>query len=143
MNVREATMEDLDWLVEQSIAFCTEHRIPFDADYLPELTHQVLDAGTNVLLIAETHERVGMLIAVRHPHPYSPNRSCLTELAWWVVPSARNSRAGAALLATYIKLGQATADQVSLSTLVDSPINHDSLLKRGFMPREMSWILEN
>jgi hypothetical protein len=142
MNVREATMEDLDWLVEQSIAFCTEHRIPFDADYLPDLIHGLVD-GNNLVLIAETDERVGMLIAMRHPHPYNPSKACLTELAWWVVHDARNSRAGAALLATYIKVGQATADQVSLSTLVDSPINHDSLLKRGFMPREMSWILEN
>lgn len=70
----------------------------------------------HVLLVAEKDDGtvVGMLAAMYSSHPFNPNISVLAELAWYVYPSERKSRAGVALLKTFSALKNTDIQTLSL-----------------------------
>lgn len=143
MRVRRAVLKDLDWLVEQVGEFMefAGYNSLHDPEYLPQLA---IDIVANHFCIVAEHEGqlVGMLAARKGPHPFNPKRTVLAELCWWVPAAHRHTRAGLALLTTYMEWGKRNADIVTMSALAHSPFNKASLLKRGFEEKEITYVWE-
>lgn len=145
--IRKATHADHAWLMEQFKEFTSEHGLDqfgaYDFEYInAEMLPSFIDK--HLVLVAEHEGQLaGMLVAMIRPGIYNPKQIVATELAWWVPKNFRNTRAGAALLATFIGWGKRNVDRVVMSTLATSPVNPASMLKRGFSARQLNWVMEN
>jgi hypothetical protein len=143
MRIRRATPDDIGWLIDQVKEFLefAEYDSLYDPEYLP---HLVAECVTNhfVLVAEDKGERLGMLAGMLQPHPYNPKKKMLAELCWWVPRNHRHSRAGLALLTTYMEWGKKNADIVTMCSMVNSPINSQALVKRGFKAKEQTFVWE-
>lgn len=147
LSIRPAnTGDDLPWLLAQLRAFADfygTHRSLFPADET-HATHVLeLLITEHVFLIADKGGwRVGFIAGTLMPHFFNPALRELREVFWWVDPAHRGSRAGLVLLDAFTAHGRAHADVVWMSLEHHSPVNDGSLTKRGFVPRESSYLLE-
>ena len=99
-SVREATVDDLDRIVEMGHAFLREtpyrDRIAPDPDHMRQLASTVMDLGA--LFVAESQGRVvGMFGVLVMQHP-TLNRLVGEDVIWWVDHDARPTGAGLRLL---------------------------------------------
>ena len=144
IKIRRADYSDKGWLLKQVKSFMlfADCEDLYDAQYLEEfITSCIKD---HFFIIAHDDGlRMGMLAALLTPHLFNPKKTMLAELCWWVPVEYRSTRAGLALLTTYIEWGKRNADIVVISSLSSSPISETSLTKRGFTKRETSFVLEN
>ena len=85
---------------------------------------------------------VGLIAGAVQPHPFNPTLRMATELWWWVTPPARHSRAGLALLNAYDEWADSVADLKGMTLEVASPVNPDTLLRRGYQLAEYQYIAE-
>jgi hypothetical protein len=83
---------------------------------------------------------VGFIAGAVVPHPFNPDIRIATELFWWVVPPARGSRAGLALLDAYDTWATDAADLKAMTLEAHSPVNPRTLLKRGYQLAESQYI---
>lgn len=142
MKVRPATGNDLPWLMATLREFFdwAGYTNFFNEDYTPKFVANLVQS--QLVLIAEEGERMGVIIGVLSPHPYNPDLIQLAELAWYVKPEFRRTTAGAALLTTYMEWGKKHADLVTMCTLTHSPLNPGTLEKRGFVAKETTYVWE-
>lgn len=100
--------------------------------------------GAGVFFVAETTEGEGVGFILGHlaPHYFNPTLFVLSELAWWVDPAHRGSRAGLLLLNAFIAEGERSAHWISFSLEAQSPVNERTLAKRGFRKYETAFLRE-
>ena len=143
--VRRASELDLDFLVEEIHEFTKfyDSRIMNGValdDHMTNLIKTV--TKDHVLLVCEKGGvKLGFIAGMIHAHLFNPNARILSELAWWVKVEHRQSRAGLMLLNAYTEIGK-EFDWCIMSVEDKSPINPDSLIKRGYKAKESSFILE-
>ena len=101
--IRRATTEDLPAIVRMGLRFAdAEYRgfLPATASALSALAAAVLANPDALLLVSEQGgDVVGMLAATTYVQPMS-GETIATEIAWWMEPQARGSRAALRLLAS-------------------------------------------
>lgn len=146
MRVRKATHDDIPWITGQLKDFAaffgmTQSLYPDDVAASAGVADMV---ERHLVLIAadDEGERLGLIAGLFHPHPYNAKLKYLTETFWWVDPSRRRSLAGAALIDEFVIYGREHADVVVMSLLANSPVNDETLEKRGFKLKERSFVLE-
>jgi hypothetical protein len=96
---------------------------------------------TQLVLVADSDgDPVGLIAGAIAPHPFNPELLIATELAWWVVPPSRHTRAGLALLDAYDEWANAHADIKGMTLEANSPVNPRTLLKRGYVLAESQYL---
>ena len=100
-------------------------------------------AGMGRVFVAEHEDTiVGMLIAIKNPNIWDPDLYLLDELAYWVEPEHRGSRAGYQLIRAYQKYAEelktsGSIEAYTISKMSTSPdLNYGRL---GFEKLEEKW----
>lgn len=146
IRVRHARNDDIPWLLEQLRAFDQffgAGRSLFPSDPLRAqhiVESLIFQHPFHVAL--EGEDRVGFIAGILAPHPYNGAIRQLTEAFWWVAPEYRGTRAGSLLLDAFIEEGKQRADWIVMTLEHDSPVHDRVLEKRGFKPKERSFLLE-
>ncbi len=144
-HVRSATAADMPWILAQLEAFDQffgSSRSLFPSMEMAEAKLAWL-VDQHVVLIAErADERQGFIAGLLQPSFYNDDVVQLTELFWWVAPEHRGGRAGLVLLNAFTAIGHARAHQVVMSLEDTSPVNPETLERRGYRPKETSFLLE-
>ncbi len=143
--VRSATEGDVSWVVDELRAFSNSQRtklkpFPGDQEAKAAITRMIQD---HLFLVAvRGEERLGFLAAYVFAHPFNAAIRTLSESYWWVAEKFRGTRAGAMLLNAYLEHGKKHADWVFMTLQSNSPVNPDSLIKRGFRIHETYFLME-
>ncbi len=145
MNVRNATTDDIPWLLDQLEQFAqffgSSHSLFPSQDKAEETLQQII--ANHPFVVAEQDESpVGFICGALLPHPYNADLIVLNEMFWWVAEEYRGSRAGLVLLNEFIAIGRRHAHWVVMTLEADSPINPETLYRRGFRPKETNYLLE-
>lgn len=144
--VRNAHSDDVDWILKELKVFSEfygtkKSLFGDDLNYSKTIVSQIIE--NHLCLISEINsEPVGFICGSLAPHVFNQEIMVLSEVFWWVKPEYRNSRAGALLLNAYIDFGKINADWVLLTLEDKSPLKDQTLLKRGFVLKEKSFLLE-
>lgn len=144
ITVRRATADDVPWLLEQLAAFdqffgSTRSLFP-DIDTARAIVSDLVT--TQPFFVAGDSDLVGFIAGYLTPHPYNPTIRVLTESFWWVDQEFRGSRAGLALLNALIAFGREHADWIVMTLEHESPVNPETLTRRGFRLKETSYLME-
>ena len=142
MIVRVATAEDEPDVLRLARAFLTSGLFPFleaaSDRQLRFLFSQVLEHGA-VFLAGDPP--VGFLVLYLGPHPIT-GECTADELAWWVMPEARGSSAGARLMAAAEEWARVRhASCLRMVAPVGSPEVGRFYTRRGYEPIEVSYML--
>jgi len=102
VTVRDATMDDLDRIIEMATRFVAEttyrDRIANNPAAMRALAEGLLANDASICLLAEQGGRVvGMFGGIVYAHHISGERIA-GEVCWWVDPESRGSSAGLRLL---------------------------------------------
>lgn len=140
-SVRRGTHHDADWVAEQAAAFqrfALGSALPVNPEHLQRVVHTFL-AVHHILIVEKDGERCGFVAALVQPHFLNPDITVLTEIAWWVVPEQRHTRAGLLLLNALDSLADELGVELSvLSVEANSPLTGRALQKRGYKIQEIS-----
>lgn len=145
ITVRRAVAADVPWLLDQLRdfdAFYGSSRSLYpDLDVAEQIVAGLVD--TQPFFIAENADGpIGFVAGFLAPHNLNPEIRVLCEQFWWVDPAYRGSRAGLALLNELIAFGRVHADWIIMTLEHESPVNPQTLTRRGFRPKETSYLLE-
>lgn len=146
-NLRLATEQDIDVLLELGKAFYEESPFPayaeWDEDSASLHIFHVIDSGVIILAEkAETSEIVGMVGLLCTPWPYNGNKMLATEVAFYIRPENRGTNLAVAMK----ECAEAAAElegcsMMSLMTLSSSPPVVDKMYRRaGFQPTETAYL---
>lgn len=146
-QIRDASAFDIPAILDMLRQYRAQTPLPFladadDAVYVTQVLTEAM-AGKGLVLVSETDEVNGMLIAGIAPSLWSPKHLVMTEMAYWVNPSARGSSAGYRLLSAYAEHGQALKDQGRIAAFfVSKMVNSPDLQfqKFGFTKLEEFWV---
>lgn len=139
-------MTDSPWLLTQLKAFAqffgSKHSlVPTEDDGILDALQSMI--GSKVFFVAENNGRLtGFIAGMVSQHPYNPKITVLSELFWWVDPEHRGSSAGARLLQAFTEYGKDNADWIVMTLEKKSPVDPQSLERRGFNAFETSYLLE-
>lgn len=146
MIIRKALATDIPWLVEQLKEFSKFFGGKFSLFPGEDEAAKILNMliATQPFWVAQLVDetRVGFVAGVLHPHLLNPALIVLTELFWWVVPEHRGGRAGLQLLNELHHFGLQHADWIVFTLEAESPVNPQTLERRGFRLKERNYILE-
>ena len=109
-----------------------------DLDQLHKLTTLGISAQT-IFIAKDGDLCVGALAALPVPNILNPMIQTLVEFIWYVLPTHRQTRAGALLFSAFEQKGEVCADEATLSLLPHSKININTLEKRGFLLKEYAF----
>ena len=153
ISVRRAEVSDIDWLIGQLRDFdrFANFKKPLMGNdaYCRVALKEMLEQ--HVVFIAETPvgdracdiERIGLIAGWITPHPFNPELRVLTETFWWVIEKYRGTRAGLLLLNAFQKAGAwHQADWILFTLEHHSPVSDKHLLRRGYVEKERSYLLE-
>lgn len=154
-EIRPAVGADVPWLLEECRAFDRFANqaqqafsfVPDDAAMATAVLSQIVASCVCYVAVrvADGEELVetplGFIVGALHPHPFNPTVTVLTELLWWVRLEARGSTVGGRLLGVFEAYGHQHADAICMTLEADSPVMPSSLRKRGYVPRETSYVL--
>lgn len=145
MKIRSAALNDLDWLCAELKKFDefygSEIKLYGEDEYVRSALTGMID--NDILLVAEQKgKRVGFIGGRVSSHFYNPKIKTLAQIFWWVIPSARNSRAAVALLNEFVEYGRKFFDHITLNLSIKTGIGERSLSKRGFKLVDRTFLME-
>jgi len=144
--ITQATLDDVPEILEELKAFSkffgTKHELFGDYDYAEKVIQSFIKDHVFLIASKASGELIGLISGIIMPHQYNPKIMTLVESFWWVKEKYRGSKAGLKLLEEFITFGKENADWVVMTLEHDSPISDKCLLKRGFKPKEQSYLLE-
>lgn len=145
MHVRAAILSDIPWLVEQlreMHGITGEALGLFDEEHVRKSLPNLI--GNHVFLVSEEQPGgpCGFICGMILPHYLWPSIVTLTELVWWVAQAKRFSRAAVALLEEYIAVGRKYVKWITMTIARFTPIKPESFLRRGFVLRDQTFVLE-
>lgn len=139
-EVRRATLEDIDWLVDVGIKdmFSILGNEQFlNVEYMKNHFIPYLIKNGIVLVVEDYAAIIGEIA----PHPYNPDILVAAEFMWWVRDDKRNTSVGYRLLKVFEEVAKhAKVDYIALSLMPKSTVN--SLQKQGYLEKESSYIKE-
>lgn len=141
--VRNATREDVSWLIETCFEFAESIKDKYLVADVPTLVELLLILmEKHLLLVCEIEEKkAGMLGAFIVPHYFNKNLTMATEVFWWVIPEYRKSGAGEFLLDEFVKRAKEKAQLIFVGSLISSGIDK-FYEKKGFKMKEKSFGME-
>jgi hypothetical protein len=145
VSIRPARPADIPWLIVQLREFSKFNDVKYevfgDEGYAAQKLVEMMER--HYFSVAERgNELLGFLAGYYVPHPFNPQIITLVEMFWWVASEHRCSRAGLMLLDDYVAWGKRHANWITFALQSNSPVNPKTLLKRGFIEQERSYLLE-
>ena len=150
MLIRKAIEHDFADIKRLMIDFANANpvRLLHNPEYSETHTDAVLTHlhHYGLMLVAEDNNRVvGILLASVVADIWLPDIKRMSEIAWWVEESYRNTTAGARLLKKYVELGieyqeMGVIQHFTLTTLASTP--DMKLDKRGWTPIDYNWVFK-
>lgn len=144
--VRRATETDVAWLLVQLRDFAASYptrRTVWPTDDYAEALVGTLIRTQFVAVAEEDGQPVGLIAGVCQPHALNPDLTIATELAWWVVPPKRGTRAGLLLLDAFDAwANESKAHLVNMTIEVGSPVSDRCLTRRGYAMAERQYLRE-
>ena len=143
MIIRNATMNDVPWIVEQAKIFDEYYNgvVPFFSETYARENAVALINGRGIVLISEQNgHRTGFISGIISPHIYNPTIRVLVEMLWWVIPMYRKTRAGAKLLRAFTAWGKDNADMLTISIPTKTYIREESMKKNGWGMVEKTFV---
>lgn len=143
--LREANLSDIDWLLVELKHFAefyaSSHSLFSDDDgYNRNVLKQLIE--DHYFMVSENDGVCsGFIAGMISRHLFNPKITTFTELFWWVLPDFRGTKSGGMLLDHFTEFGS----QFSWSIMTlehNSPVQNESLLKRGYVFKEQSFIKE-
>jgi GNAT superfamily N-acetyltransferase len=146
ISIREAIVSDIDWILPELKAFAefyaSEHNLFSDDDGFNRNTLRLLIENHYFMVSLDDVKPTGFMAALCSQHLFNPKIKTLTELFFWIKPEFRGSKSGSALLNDFVEFGKQF--HWTIMTLEhNSPMNDSSILKRGFVYKEQSFIRES
>jgi len=105
---------------------------------LYSLANRGMESGT-AFVVYLNDKPVGAIGALIVPNLFNPLITTLAEVFWYILPEARNTRAGFLLLKRLEERAKEVADELTLSLLAAGDVNIDTLEKRGFYFEELGF----
>lgn len=150
MLIRKAIQHDFADIKRLMIDFANANPVKLlhDPSYSEKHTDAVLKHlhQYGLMLVAEDNNRVvGILLASVVEDIWLPEIKRMSEIAWWVEESYRNTTAGARLLKKYVELGieyqeMGVIQHFTLTTLASTP--DLKLDKRGWKAIDYNWVFK-
>lgn len=146
MIIRDATIEDIPFIVKEGSKFLTLHpanlQKDFDINHLLSLADNFIQ--NHVILIAEeSNERLGMIAGLISPNPFNPNYIGLQEFIWWVREESRHTSAAIKLYKAFEKKARLLeVDFISMVSTSYTPTLEKLYKKDNFIPVETAYIKE-
>ena len=148
MIVRTAEFSDYEAIKSFMIDFANAN--PFSGLQQPQhndtYANRVIDGirKQGVALVAEADGNiVGMLLAMIQGDMWLPEVKSMREIAWWVDPEYRGSKAGAKLLKEYVGVGDQLVEAGVISAYTITTLgmgDHLNMQKRGWTPIETNFV---
>jgi len=147
ISIRQALLTDVDWLLVELEKFSHFYGSKYRLFSNDEKYNRALITGivqSHLVLLAEKEDKtpVGFIAGTVAGHIFNPEIKTLSELFWWVQEEYRQGKAGAMLLLAFTEYGKKNCQLITMTIEDKSPINPDSLLRRGFKPKEVSFMME-
>ena len=160
IDVRSATPLDIDWLMSRLLKlsqFAGTKRLLFEdndysrnglasliAHHFVRVAYRKHEAGWpgGSSPLKEGWHRVGFIGGYFVGHPFNPKVRYLSELFWWVDETDRKTRAGHALLKSFVDFGIANADWLVFGLNEHTPVKEETILKIGFKKHETCYLME-
>lgn len=145
VSVRNAVESDLPWILNELKSFAIFFNSKISLFPSEEFAYAGMKSHItdHVLLVAENEEGlIGFISGMYHKHIFNPAIECLTETFWWVPEKHRGGRAGLVLLNEFTRIGKMNAKWIVFTLEHHSPVNERCLFKRGFVPKEHTYLLE-
>lgn len=129
-KVRNATLGDIDFLMEKAIAFNNEHYdVPLDIDKLISHAEMMIESPLGVVLVSDTGIIAGILSS-----DLIRDWTFLVETAWY-----SEGRDGLRLLRAFEDRGRLLGvDEIRMTTLEVNPDAAKLLVRRGYTAIETS-----
>ena len=150
MIIRKAIQSDWPDIKRLMIDFANAN--PVEDLQQPKYSEKHTDAVLHtlstqgVMLVAEDNNRVvGILLASVISDVWLPEIKRMSEIAWWVEESYRNTTCGARLLKKYVELGieyqeMGIIECFTITTLASTP--DLKLDKRGWKAIDYNWVFK-
>jgi hypothetical protein len=145
MKIRSAGLSDLDWLMDECVAFSktydSKYSLVGNMEYALKFMKNLVQS--HLVLISEVNDvPTGFIAGMVQPHHFNPEIMMLSELLWWVKVEHRGGLSGAALLDAFIAWGKEHCDWITFTIEKTTPISDAPLLKRGFRLTEKAYLME-
>lgn len=145
--IRVAETGDIPWMCVELRKFATfvgtkRSLFPSVEKCVSTLEMLVAQHPVFVAISRVADQRLGFIGGTLTAHPMNEEIQILTELFWWVTPECRGGRAGLLLLQAFQAYGRAHADHIVMTLEEHSPVNPETLTKRGFRVVEHTYLLE-
>lgn len=146
MWIRDAKVDDIDWLMEQVRDFAkfygTKANMAGNEEYGRKYLKHLM--GYHFFKIAETQSgvRAGFIVGLISKHHFNPDLEVMTELLWWVPENLRHTGAGKKLFDAFMEYGENNVNLISFTLEDNTPLEDEFLLKRGFRLKERAFIKE-
>ncbi len=148
MKIRRATIQDYSRIMEMMIDFANSspYSAQMEPDYNDLYVRKLLDhiLKNGVIILGERDNKVvGMLIAAIQQDSWLPEVKTMREIAWWVDPKVRGSKAGAKLLKEYVGVGDRLVEENHISAYTITTLgmgDHLNMQKRGWTPIETNFV---
>jgi len=149
MKIREADKFDLDKVLTLVQNFYDDVELDLknygslDIEYVNKLYHHII-LGGGVAIVAEKDDRlVGIVLAIKNPNIFYPDKTVLNELLIYVEPEHRKSSACYRMLAKFNEIAQQLVDEKKITTYTVTKTEHLDEIKFekfGFRKSEEVWV---
>jgi hypothetical protein len=150
MKIREATKFDLPKVLDlvsdfyNAVELDLKNYGELDLEYVNKLYHHIVIGG-GVAIVAEHGEKlVGIILAVKNPNIFYPDKIVLNEMLIYVDPVHRKSSACYKMLLKYKELGDKMIKNEEITTFTVTKTEHLDEIKfenLGYRKTEEVWVV--
>jgi len=150
MKIREATKFDLPKVIDlisdfyDAVELDLKNYGELDLEYVNKLYHHIV-LGGGVAIVAEHGDKlVGIILAVKNPNIFYPDKIVLNEMLIYVDPVHRKSSACYKMLLKYKEIGDKMIKDEAITTFTVTKTEHLDEIKfenLGYRKTEEVWVV--
>ena len=150
MKIREATKFDLPKVIDlvsdfyDAVELDLKNYGELDLEYVNKLYHHIV-LGGGVAIVAEHGDKlVGIILAVKNPNIFYPDKIVLNEMLIYVDPVHRKSSACYKMLLKYKEIGDKMIKDDAITTFTVTKTEHLDEIKfenLGYRKTEEVWVV--
>lgn len=150
MKIREATKFDLPKVIDlvsdfyNAVELDLKNYGELDLEYVNKLYHHIVIGG-GVAIVAEHGDKlVGIILAVKNPNIFYPDKIVLNEMLIYVDPTHRKSSACYKMLLKYKEIGDKMIKDDKITTFTVTKTEHLDEIKfenLGYRKTEEVWVI--
>jgi N-acetylglutamate synthase-like GNAT family acetyltransferase len=149
MIIRKADKFDIDKVIDlvknfyDAVELDLKNYGDLDLDYVNKLYHHII-LGAGTAIVAEHEDKlVGIILALKNPNIFYPDKTVLNELLIYVEPEHRKSSACYKMLSAYKKVAEEMVEKEEITTYTVTKTEHLDQIKfekLGYRKSEEVWV---